>query len=287
MDPKLIDAHAHIQFSVYDIDRKEVIQRALKAGVWMVNTGSNLIDSEKAILLAEKYDKGVYATVGIHPSHAKNKYKGDDRRNVISDINDSVDTEDFNEEKMRSLVKHSKCVAIGECGLEYFPDTINKSLQIELFIKHIELSYEIKKPLVIHCRDAYSDIYDILIKNQNKLINKTPALMHFFSGTENDALKFLELDCIFSFGGATTFPIKLGKTDFASLIKKIPLTSILLETDSPYVSPSPIRGKRNEPYYISYVADKIAEIKGVALEKVMKTTTDNAIKFFAINKACC
>ncbi len=291
MNPRLIDAHAHMQFPAYDADREEVIQRALAARVWVVNAGSSLMSSEQAIHLAEKYDAGVYATAGIHPSYAKNnlysKYQGDDMQSVTSDISEDRDIEDFNEEKMRSLIQHPKCVAIGECGLEYFPDTLNKSLQAELFIKHIELSYELKKPLVIHCRDAYSDLYDILIKYQNKLVAKTPALMHFFSGTESDALKFLELGCVFSFGGAITLPAKSGKTDFISLIKKIPLDAMFLETDCPYVSPSPIRGRRNEPINIFYIAEKIAEIKGTTAEKVAEATTNNAMKFFAINKACC
>ena len=272
--PKLIDAHAHTQFVDYNEDRAQVIQRALDNGIWIVNAGSNLENSKIAIKLAEEYEKGVYATVGIHPSEAG---------------------EGFNKEKMRLLVSHPKCVAIGECGLEYpsrvrlaeigFSEIDNKEEQVELLAHHINLSYETGKPLVIHCRNAYEDLYEILKKNENSLIKDRPALMHFFSGKIADAEKFLELGCIFSFGGAVTFPLKSNQTDFASLIKMLPIQAIVLETDCPYVSPEPFRGKRNEPLHITYVAEKIAEIKGVSLQEIAEQTTKNAIKFFAINEA--
>ena len=266
MSPRFIDVHAHIQFFAYDEDREKTIQRALGDGVWMINSGSNLTNSEDALKIAEEHEQGVYATVGIHPSE------------VI---------EGFNKEKMRLLALHPKCVAIGECGLEYFSDTTNQKLQEKLFIQHIDIAYTTKKPLIIHCRDAYDDLYKVLKTNQNKLITKRPALMHFFSGTQSDALKFLELGCVFSFGGAVTFDVKSGKTNFASIIKSLPIEAILLETDCPYVSPVPFRGKRNEPAYLVYVAEKIAEIKGLPVSTVAEITTENAIRFFAINKINC
>ncbi len=271
--PKLVDAHAHMQFADYNEDRAQVIQRALDVGIWIINAGSNLENSKEAIRIAEEYEKGVYATVGIHPSEAG---------------------EGFNKEKMRLLASHPKCVAIGECGLEYpsrvrlaeigFSEIDNKEAQAELFTHHINLSHETEKPLVIHCRDAYEDLYEILKKNEGLLIKNCPALMHFFSGSVEDAEKFLELGCIFSFGGAVTFPLKPNQTDFTSLIKILPMQAIVLETDCPYVSPEPFRGKRNEPLYITYVAEKIAEIKGVSLQEIAEQITENAIRFFAINE---
>ena len=272
--PKLVDSHAHMQFADYDEDRAQVIQRALDEGIWIVNAGSNLENSKSAIKLADEYEDGVYATVGIHPSEAE---------------------EGFNKEKMRLLASHPKCVAIGECGLEYssrvrlaeigFSEMDNKEAQAELFTHHINLSHETNKPLVIHCRDAYEDLYEILKRSEGLLIKNRPALMHFFSGTTADAEKFLKLGCIFSFGGAVTFPPKPNQTDFISLIKMLPMQAIVLETDCPYVAPEPFRGKRNEPSYITYVAEKIAEIKGVSLQEITEQTTENALKFFAINEA--
>jgi len=271
--PKLVDSHAHMQFTDYDEDRAQVIQRALDNGIWIVNAGSNLENSKIAIKLADEYKDGVYTTVGIHPSEVE---------------------EGFNKEKMRLMALHPKCVAIGECGLEYtsrvrlaeigFSEIDNKEAQAELFIHHINLSHETSKPLVIHCRDAYEDLYEILKRNENLLIKDRPALMHFFSGNIAEAEKFLELGCIFSFGGAATFPPKPNQTDFISLIKILPMQAIVLETDCPYVAPEPFRGKRNEPSYITYVAEKIAEIKGISLQEIAEQTTENALKFFAINE---
>jgi len=271
--PKLVDSHAHMQFTDYDEDRAQVIQRALDGGIWIVNSGSNLENSKSVIKLADEYEDGVYATVGIHPSEVG---------------------EGFNKEKIRLMALHPKCVAIGECGLEYtsrvrlaeigFSEIDNKEAQAELFTHHINLSHETKKPLVIHCRDAYEDLYEILKRNESLLIKNRPALMHFFSGNIAEAEKFLELGCIFSFGGAATFLPKPNQTDFISLIKMLPMQAIVLETDCPYVAPEPFRGKRNEPSYITYVAEKITEIKGISLQEIAEQTTENTLKFFAINE---
>ncbi|MFA4999143.1 MAG: TatD family hydrolase [Parcubacteria group bacterium] len=271
---KFVDSHAHVQFSEYDADRDEVIEKALNAGVWMVNSGSDLENSESAVKLAEKYESGVYATVGIHPSE----------NSQLTTYNSQVPTLNS---QLATLALSPKVVAIGECGLEYFPDTSGeeKESQAELFIDQIDLANKVGKPLVIHCRDAYEDLYRIIENNEGRLLNEFPALMHFFSGTPEDARKFLEMGFVFSFGGAATFPPKPNKTDFVSLVKELPLSSILLETDCPYVTPEPIRGKRNEPLFVTYVAEKLAEIRGIPSDELAEATTENALKFFAIEKA--
>ncbi len=264
-----MDSHAHVQFADYDKDRDDVISRALNAGVWMVNAGADLDSSERAVRVAEKYEQGVYATVGMHPS--EQSAKTDDRQFW---------------QKMGGLTKSEKCVGIGECGLEYFADTGDeeKESQAELFVAQINLAREAKKPLIIHCRDAYGDLYGILKENEKLLLPGRPALIHFFSGTTEDADRFLEMGFVFSFGGAATFPPKPGKTDFISLIKRIPTDSILLETDCPYVSPVPLRGERNEPAYVAYIAAKIADIKGTGTDDIAEVTTENALRFFAIEE---
>jgi len=277
MKPKLVDAHAHTQFDDYNEDRDEVISRALGAGIWMVNAGADLENSKAAVELAEKYNEGVYATVGIHPSETSN-FK-------------------FPISKLRDLAESPKCVAIGECGLEYSEKTTkkDKELQAELFLSQINLAKEVKKPLVIHCRDAYEDLYGILKENESALLPESPALMHFFSGTTEYADRFLEMGFVFSFGGAATFPPKPGKTslaegsprraDFASLIRRLPISAILLETDCPYVTPVPMRGQRNEPSYVVHAAKKVAELKDLSEEELAEETTKNALRFFAIGGA--
>ena len=165
-------------------------------------------------------------------------------------------------------------VAIGECGLDYYrltPGT--KKKQKEVFEKQIELAQEIKKPLMIHCREAFADLIAIL--RVSRLTLPAPGIVHFFSGTKEDAAKLMELGFSFSFGGVITFA-----REYEKLIKYIPLEKILLETDAPYVAPVPQRGQRNEPAYVSEVAQKIAKIKNLDLEEIADKTFENASRIF-------
>jgi len=287
-EPKYIDTHAHLQFSNFNGDREEVIKRTLNSGMWVVNSGSNSETSKKAIEIAENYKKGVYATVGIHPSHVFKKSQLTNNKLQEKELGEDCGVDFFDKEKMQSLAVHQKCVAIGECGLEYFSsgEAINNSNEQEkMFLQHIELASEIKKPLVIHCRNAYADIIRILRENRNKLLDDRPGVMHFFAGTESDMYELLDLGFIFSFGGAITFPPKKGQEDIAGLVYKAPFEAIMLETDCPFVAPVPYRSKRNEPLYAIETAKKIAEIKNVSLGEVADITTGNALRFFAIGDA--
>lgn len=271
MKPIYFDVHTHLQFSAYDDDRDAVIDGAIGQGIWMITSGSNSRNSEDAVKLADKYEKGVYATIGIHPSHAG-------RENT--EIGEDSGTEFFDEKKMTALAMSRKVVAVGECGLEYFREYDAVS-QKKLFEDHIVFADKIKKPLVIHCREAYGDTHDILFSERN-ILNERGGVMHFFSGTVDEARKFLELGFYFSFGGAITFPKKKEGADFELLMKELPLDRILLETDAPYVAPVPYRGKRNESSYILEVAKKAAEIRGISVEKLSEATTGNALRIFAI-----
>lgn len=197
--------------------------------------------------------------------------------------------EEFDFEYYKKLAEDEKVVAIGECGLDYYritmnsePRTLNneqglRKKQREVFIKHIELANEIKKPLMIHCRNAFSDLIDILV-NSRLLDVKCPGVVHFFSGTINDAKRLLELGFSFSFGGVITFT-----SDYDEQIKYIPLDRILLETDAPYVAPAPYRGKRNEPAYLEEVAKRLAVLKNTSLHEVREVTVKNTLQIFNIN----
>jgi TatD DNase family protein len=271
MNPFLIDSHTHLQFSAYDNDRAEVLDRAFNENIWIINSGSNSQNSEDAVRLAEKYEQGVYATIGIHPSHAGNK---------TTELGEESGTELFDEEKMMKLAVSPKVVAVGECGLEYFRE-YDAEAQKKLFTEHIIFANKIKKPLTIHCREAYGDTYDILSAHK-EILNAKGGVMHFFSGTLAEARKFSDLGFYFSFGGAITLPKKAGGADFEELIRELPFDRLLCETDAPFVSPVPYRGRRNEPSYVMEVAKKMAEIRGVALDEVAKQTTENAMRLFAI-----
>ncbi|KKT64087.1 MAG: Hydrolase, TatD family [Candidatus Giovannonibacteria bacterium GW2011_GWA1_44_29] len=257
MKPRLVDVHTHAQFAEFENDRDAVIRRALGAGVWMINVGTDQHVSEAAVDLAHRYKSGVFATVGLHPT----------------DINDEFDYDFY-----RKLAENFKIVAIGECGLDYFrltPKT--KEKQKEIFIKHILLAREVKKPLMIHCREAFVDLIAILKENFGGR-SISPGICHFFSGTIEDAQKLMDLGFSFSFGGVITFA-----REYEKLIKFIPLDHILLETDAPYVAPIPHRGKRNEPSYIEEVAKKISKILGKDFDEIAEITTKNAIKIFGLS----
>jgi TatD DNase family protein len=259
MIPNLIDAHTHLQFKNFDKDRDETIKRALDNGVWVVNAGANKELSEQAVEIAEKYPTGVWATVGVHPDDAK---------------------EGFDYNFYKSLAEKKKVVGIGECGLDYYrlkpEDAENKKLQKEIFIEQIKLAKEIGKPLVIHCRQALEDLIDILESNK-KFLNYPPGIIHFFTGTAENAKKLLKMGFYFTFGGLITY-----NRDFDQIIKNIPIEKIMLETDAPFVSPAPFRGQRNEPLYVKEVAKKMAEIKNIPLEEICRKTTANAIDIFKL-----
>jgi len=263
--PKLFDVHTHTHFAAYEKDSAEVIRRALDGGTWIVNVGTDKNTSAKAVEVANQYPEGVYATVGLHPN--------------------DVGKEEFDPDYYKKLAQDKKVVAIGECGLDYYRIK-NQELRIKqegVFKKHIELAREIQKPLMIHCREAFTDLIRILDScfpsafgpRDWRLLHdssQSPGIIHFFSGTLDDAKKLLELGFSFSFGGVITFA-----RDYDEQIKHIPLDRILLETDAPYVTPTPHRGKRNEPAYVEEVAKKLAEIKNTTFDEIAQKTTKNAI----------
>jgi TatD DNase family protein len=286
---KFFDAHTHVQFAAYAADRDEVINRARRAGVGMVNVGTQKDTSSAAVALAERYTN-LYAAVGLHPTHTAKSYLDPEELGVAKTLSnfkelenaagDSViEGEVFDYEYYKKLAEHPKVVAIGECGLDYYRETSDKrqetrGRQKEAFIKQIELAYEVKKPLMIHCRSAFDDLIEIL-NTKYKTLNTPPGIIHFFSGTTEDAKKLLDMGFYFTFGGVITFA-----RDYDEVIKMIPADRILSETDAPYVTPAPYRGKRNEPAYVIEVVKKLAEIKGVSLERMAEEILQNAEHIF-------
>mgnify|MGYP001613979907 FL=1 len=276
---KLFDVHAHVQFAVFQDDADLVIQRALDAGVWMINVGTQKDTSTSAVELAKKYSEGVYASVGLHPIHTEKSYHD------AQELGDSKETrgftsrgEDFNVDYYKKLAEDSKVVAIGECGLDYYriKNQESKIKQEKVFVAQIELASEVKKPLMIHCRSAFSDLIGML-DSRFQILNSRPGVVHFFSGTKDDAKKLIDLGFSFSFGGVITFT-----SDYNEVVKYIPLERILLETDAPYVAPALHRGKRNEPAHVVEVAKKLAELKAMDEEVVAQQITTNAKMLFGI-----
>jgi TatD DNase family protein len=278
--PRLFDVHTHTQFHAFSEDVDLVIQRALDAGVWMVNVGTQRDTSENAISFAEKFSEGVYATVGLHPIHTEKSHHD------AKEFGDSSEEkgftsrgEEFDFEYYKRLAKNPKVVAIGECGLDYYRlEAETKKKQEETFLGHIRVAKEVEKPLMIHCRKAFDDLISVLLSHQNDLPNLR-GINHFFTGTIENAKKLLDLGFSFSFGGVITFT-----EDYNGLVRFIPLDRIVLETDAPYVAPVPYRGKRNEPLYVQQVSQKISELKFLSIDEVAEATTKNALQIFSIKE---
>lgn len=277
------DAHTHLQFSGYDADRDAVISRARAAGVVIANVGTQKDTSRFAVELAEKYD-GTYATVGLHPIHTSKSYHdekelgGGEAAKAFTSRGEFFDLDYY-----RSLALHDKVIAIGECGLDYFrfnedePRDQQMRKQREAFVGQIGLAREIKKPLMIHCRNAFSDVVEILRSPAYPVIEDA-GVVHFFTGTPDEARAFLDLGFSFTFGGVVTFT-----HDYDEAIKMIPIERILSETDAPYVSPAPYRGKRNEPAYVVETVKKLAELKGVTPDDMKEQIWTNAKRIFKIH----
>lgn len=278
MKDRYIDCHTHAHFAAFKDDYKEVIGRALEAGVSVVNVGTQKDTSARAVEVAHEFAENVWAVIGLHPIHTEKSFH--DAKELGAGGDESGFTsrgEDFDYEYYKKLAMDSKTVAIGECGLDYFRlGEETKEKQKEAFIKQIELAHDVKKPLMIHCRDAFTDLIGILEENKSEL-NDKPGVVHFFTGTVEDTKKLLDLGFYFTFGGVITFA-----RNYDEVIKMIPMDHILSETDAPYVTPEPYRGKRNEPAYVVYVVRKLAELKGVSEEEMAERIWENAKVVFKI-----
>jgi len=281
MSPRLVDTHTHTQFAAFSDDQDAVIQRALDAGIWMINVGTQRDTSANSLELAHKYE-GVFATVGLHPIHTEKSYHDTKELGIMnqeSGIKEFTSREEnFDYDYYKKLAQNLKVVAIGECGLDYYRlGAETKEKQAEVFIRQMELAHEVKKPLMIHCRQAFTDLINILNSKFQILDSNNPGVIHFFSGTLEDAQKLLDLGFSFSFGGVITFT-----KEYRNAVKFIPLERIALETDAPYVTPAPHRGKRNEPQYVEEVAKKVARVRNIDFEEVAKITTENAKRIFSL-----
>jgi len=275
--PEYIDIHSHVNFAAFDEDREAVVQRAIDSGVWMINVGTQKDTSKSAVDLAEKYEKGVYAIVGVHPIHTDKSFH-DEKELGAGNKEFTSRGEVLDEDYYRELLKNPKVLGIGECGLDYYrctPESENK--QREAFSKQIALANGSGKPLMLHVRNgsnksAYREALEIL-----KSEAKVPADFHFFAGDWSEAKEILDAGFNLSFTGVITFA-----RQYDEVIKNTPLDRIMTETDCPYVSPEPFRGRRNEPMHVREVAKKIAEIKGMDSEEVRAALVQNALKFFRI-----
>jgi len=257
MKPMLIDTHAHLQLQHFDDDRDAVIRRALDAGVAKIITiGTDVASSWQAISLAEKYDS-VYAAVGIHPT----------------DCGNAAD-EDF--EMIRQLALHPRAIAIGEIGLDFYWKDVAPDAQRRAFVRQLALAREMNKPVIIHNREAGEAILQTL---REEKIHELIGVFHCFSENVEFARRVLDLGSFISFTGNLTYK----KSTLPEVAAQVPLNRIMLETDAPFMTPFPYRGKRNEPAYVVHIAEKLAEIKKLPLAEIARATTENAHRLFSLS----
>lgn len=252
----IADSHAHLEMNDFDRDRKEVIQRAEDTGVNLIITvGTTLDDCRKAVSIANEF-KNVYAAIGVHPHEVKD-----------------IDQNTYG--TLKQLAQMDKVVAYGEIGLDFFRNLSPKDVQIRRFGEQLELAEEIGLPIIIHDRDAHRETVEKL----RGWKGKSKGVVHCFSGDYGMATKCIDMGFSISIPGAVTF----GKSEkLKDVVTRIPLTYILLETDAPYLTPHPHRGKRNEPAYVVHTARKVAELKGISLEELAHVTYQNTKNVFGI-----
>lgn len=282
---RLIDVHSHLNFNAYKDDADEVIGRSLNQGIGLFVVGSQSTTSAEAVKLADGYD-GIWAIIGLHPIHLFEREVDEE------EVEFKSRKEDFDPEYYRSLATgSSRVVGIGECGLDYFhkPDGVGdgefRRVQEAAFRAQIDLALELDLPLMVHCRDAHSDVADMIEEYVGA--GKEPrGNIHCFTGTVAEAERYVGLGFHISFTGIVTYPPraadKAAGRSLDDVIRAVPMEKILVETDAPYLSPVPHRGKRNEPAFVEFVAGKIAEVKGVDEDEVARVTLQNTRRLFGI-----
>lgn len=302
----IIDTHSHLNFNAYKKDLDEVINRTLQENIWMINVGTKYETSKYAVELAEKYDKGVYASIGLHPI-----YTGAEFQKIKTDPEEGeflVKEENFEKEKYKELAlghsptgeaKSKKVVAIGEIGLDYYYRPKSKTKlgqfkekQKQVFIEQLNFAKELNLPTIIHCRMAHEDLIEILSAPVGENLH---GVIHCFTGSLEQAQQYINMGFYLGINGiifsALGRPASGGKLPLDDVIRECPLDKILVETDCPYLTPLPAIALakvgsegyiRNEPIFIKHVIQKIADLKNISFDEVAEKTTQNAKNLFKI-----
>ncbi len=252
----MIDSHCHLDHEPLFSDLSNILFRSKEAGIKKLLTISTSLKSFEKIRDIIKKDEIIYGTIGIHPHEADDKSIG-------------------SEEIVKNFNKDKKIIGIGETGLDFYYNNSDRDKQIKSFIDHIEAAIKTSAPLIIHSRNAEEDTFKILDKYKSKNVK---ILMHCFTGSKQFAEKLLKLNAFFSASGIITFK---NSGELQETFKFLPLDKILIETDSPFLTPVPNRGKKNEPSFISFTAEKLAEIRNITKSELIRVTTENFNKLFS------
>ena len=261
---ELVDTHCHLDFELFKSDLPRVVDAARRAGICaIINPAINLESSRQIVALAEKLDF-VFAAVGVHP-------------------NDALEWNQDTRQQLAELARHPKVVAVGEIGLDYYRDYAPRDMQRRIFEEQLSLAAENDLPVIIHNREATDDVLDILAGYQATLKESTPALaekpgvMHSFSADTAAAQRAIDIQFRIGITGPVTFK---NAHSLRQVVREVPIQNLLIETDAPFLTPHPHRGERNEPAYVAFVAEKIAELKALTMTEIAKTTTQNADRLF-------
>jgi TatD DNase family protein len=253
----LIDSHSHLEMPAFKGDLEQVIQRAKASGVeYIFTVGTEKKDWMRALEIAHS-NPSIYAVVGVHPHNAK-----------------EIDEETYS--TLRKLCRDEKVRAYGEIGLDFYRNLSPRDVQLKRFREQIVLAKELRLPIVVHDREAHKETLEVLKSGRAE---ECGGIIHCFSGDYEMAKECIEMEFYISIPGTITFKNAAG---FQEIIKRLPLESLLIETDAPFLAPVPFRGKRNEPSYVRYTAQKVAEIKKVSFEKVAEVTTENALRVYRL-----
>lgn len=271
----IIDTHSHLNFNAYKKDFNEVIKKTLAENIWLINVGTKFETSEQAVNLAKMHNEGIYAAIGLHPIYTAAEFQ-----KIKTDFQEGgflVKEQSFNKDAYKKLAESKKVVAIGEIGLDYYykPKTNAKLYQFkekqkQVFLQQLELAKELNLPVILHCRMAHNDVIEILKTQQFS------GVIHCFTGTQEQAQKYMDMGFYLGINGI------IFKFNINEVIKNAPLDKILVETDCPYLTPPQEGDKRNEPIFIKYIIQKIAELKGISFQEVADKTAENARKLFKI-----
>jgi len=253
----MIDSHCHLDHEPLLENLSDVVRRSKENGITKLLTICTTIDSFEKIKTIVNKDQMIYGTYGIHPHETESNQVN--KQTIINSVNEN-----------------DKIIGIGETGLDFFYNHSNKEKQISSFKAHIEASIELNKPIIIHSRDAEKETFEILNSYSNMNLK---ILMHCFTGSLEFSKKLLTLDAFFSASGIITFK---NSTDLQNTFKTIPLKKLLIETDSPFLAPIPMRGKKNEPSYIKYTLEKLSQLRETTIEKMSEITTNNFNKLFTL-----
>lgn len=287
--PKLIDIHCHLNFKAYENEVEKIIEETLNNDIWTIIPGSQKDTSTRAVFLADKFkNQGIFSAIGLHPEHLFS-FTVEEGGETFKSRGEKFDLDFY-----RQLAKSSqKVVAIGEIGLDYYwlpkiafetniSEEIIKKTQKKVFVEQLKLANELNLPVIIHCRPAVDNqveaYNDILSEIKNIPVK---GVIHCFTGDYEMAKKFLDIGFYLSFTGVITF--KKNRQYYQNLISQLPLEKIMVETDGPYISPEPFRGKINKPIYVRYMAEAIAQYTNRDFQKICEITTQNAQKLFSLN----